>query len=259
MSKSLLLIVLLFSIITKAQAQTYSAEELEAQGMIKESDFRKKIAIEKLYRFVLKRSAQSKSMVDLEADRLKATVVLEINKAKQGTSSWAQKMRVYYKGDLIKELTVSTAKEIKVKATNGTTYLASTPVGYWRPQSIWKQYQSSTWVGAYMNFALFFTGGIAVHSTTPDHYAQLGTRDSGGCVRLHPTDAQWVNELALTTGLDSFEIINRPRVANGRKLIREEVVGGAIEVAAVNRVNGALMTKKMKSWDVLIIVRDMKD
>lgn len=259
MKTSMLFFLLATLINVSAQAQEFSAQELEAQGMIKESDFRRYQALEKLYRRVLKRFSNNKDLNAREADRTKAQVVIEINKAKQGTSTWAQKMRVYFKGDLVKEFNVSTAKEIKVKATNGSTYLATTPVGYFRPQTIWKKYQSSTWVGAHMNFAMFFIGGIAVHSTTLDHFTQIGTRDSGGCVRLMPENAQWLNELALTTGLDSYEIINRPRVANGKKLTREQVVGGEIDVAAVNRPDGALLKKQIKSWDVLIIVRDVKE
>ena len=41
-----------------------------------------------------------------------------------------------------------------------------------------------------MPFAIFFNGGIALHSTTEGHYAQLGIKDSGGCSRLYRANAE---------------------------------------------------------------------
>ncbi len=251
--KSFLLLMLCS---TMAMAQ--DASLLEEQGHMTIEQFKKKASIANMYHKVLKIN-EHKSLTALHDEFIKAEIVIEVNKAKAGTSAWAQKMRVYHRGVLLKTFKVSTGKEVKVTASNGKTYVSSTPVGYYRPATIWKEYQSSTWVGARMNFPIFFTGGIAMHSTTPDHFNELGTRDSGGCVRLHPDDAIWLNELVLTTGLDSFEIINRPNIVNGVKITREQVVGGEVSVASVRRVDGVMQGQKVKSWDTLIIIRNVVD
>lgn len=64
-------------------------------------------------------------------------------------------------------------------------------IGY-KPQSL-VRYKSSTAYGdgksINMPYAIFFNGGIALHGTTPDHFNELGKKDSGGCVRLYPPNA----------------------------------------------------------------------
>ena len=198
--------------------------------------------------------------VDSTPDEKKAEVVIIVNKAKEGTATSAQTMRVYVKGDLLHTFQVSTGKETKVKATSGIEYMATTPVGYFRPATIWKEYQSSQWVGAQMNHPIFFIGGIALHSTTADHFSAIGRRDSGGCVRLMPENAKILNELVLTTGLDSFEIVAKNNWVGKRKIIRNQVVGAEIPVARITRTTGILTPEKpVQSWDTIIIIKNIKD
>lgn len=191
-------------------------------------------------------------------DELKAEVVIVINKAPKGTSPTAQKALVYHKGYLVKTIEVSTGKETRVTSTSGKVYLAITPLGYFRPTTIWKEYQSATWVGAHMNFAIFFINGIALHATTPDHFKKLGSRDSGGCVRMRPESAEWLNELVLDTGNQNYELRPITLTAGNIKIERTRVLGGATSVAAVARASGLFSTKTVKSWDTLIIVRDIR-
>jgi len=193
-------------------------------------------------------------------DQEKAEVVIIVNKAPKDKSSWAQRMRVYYKGDLIKTFTISTAKEVTVTATSGNVYLATTPLGYYRPTTIWKEYQSSTWIGAQMNFPIFFSGGIALHSTTPDHYKDLGSRASGGCVRMMPEDALFLNELVLSTGNQNYHISDHANRIGDIKITRNKVVGGEIPVLGVYRKTGVIYNETtVKSWDALIIIKDERD
>jgi len=232
-------------------------------GMVPASEHRGNVLLEGLReqwrRAVNGTISKQDQAAEADKDALKAQVVLIVNKAQKGTAKSAQTLRVYYKGDLLHTFIVSTGKETKVKATSGKEYIATTPTGYYRPTTIWKEYQSSTWVGASMNFPVFFINGIAVHSTTPDHFKELGQRDSGGCVRLHPDNAKIVNELVLTTGLDSFEIKNRGFTVSGKKLTRNQVVGGEVSVTAVDRKSGELKKNLVKSWDTLIVVKDLRD
>ncbi len=190
-------------------------------------------------------------------DQFKAQIVIVIDKAQKGTSETAQTLKLYHKGDLLSTFIVSTGKETKVTSTSGKEYIASTPVGYFRPQSIWKKYQSTTWVGATMDFPIFFYGGIAVHSTTQNHYKELGSRASGGCIRMYREDAIKVNELVLSTGLDSYVVKPFNRKVGSTVIQRHKVVAGEIKVLGVYRQSGVIYNETLvDSWDTLIVVKN---
>ncbi|MBI2518874.1 MAG: L,D-transpeptidase [Bdellovibrio sp.] len=215
--------------------------------------------VTELHQFLMKENKDSDTANDTP-DEKKAEVVIIVNKAKEGTASTAQTMRVYVKGDLLYTFPVSTGKETRVRSTSGVEYIATTPLGYFRPASIWKEYQSSQWIGAQMNHPIFFIGGIALHSTTPDHFSAIGRRDSGGCVRLMPENAKILNELVLTTGLDSFEVVAKDNWVDKRRITRNQVVGGEVPVPAINRSSGDLRPEKIiKSWETIIIIKELRD
>lgn len=67
---------------------------------------------------------------------------------------------------------------------------------------------SDTWK-APMEFSVFFNGGVAIHATTPGYYGNLGRRASGGCVRLHRNNAQYVYERIQKEGQGLVPLINR--------------------------------------------------
>lgn len=52
-----------------------------------------------------------------------------------------------------------------------------------------------------MPYAVFISGGYAIHGTTPGNYAKLGTKASHGCIRLHPDNGKLFNALVKTAGL----------------------------------------------------------
>lgn len=54
-----------------------------------------------------------------------------------------------------------------------------------------------------MPYAVFIQGGYAIHGTTADHWADLGKAVSGGCIRLHPDNAQIFNKLVRANGVGS--------------------------------------------------------
>ncbi|MFM6929707.1 MAG: L,D-transpeptidase [Bdellovibrio sp.] len=118
-------------------------------------------------------------------------IVLRINKAPLGPT--AQHMIVMENGMQTYDWLVSTGREQYEKAKSGRWYHTVTPVGTFSPYTLIRDHYSQTWK-AHMEYAVFFNGGVAVHATTPDHYKQLGTRASGGCVRLHKDNAQLIYE-----------------------------------------------------------------
>ena len=74
----------------------------------------------------------------------------------------------------------------------------STPRGTYRPQRIYSSYFSKKYDLASMPFAVFYSGGFAVHGT----YAvgRLGRPASHGCVRLSNSNARTFFNLARTYG-----------------------------------------------------------
>lgn len=130
-----------------------------------------------------------------------AEVVIVINKGKRSSSNKSgQTIRAYKNGVFLHEFDTSTGTEQSRITTTGRRYVATTPAGIFRPKSVYKKYQSYAFTGARMDYATFFQGGIAIHSTTKSHYPELGQRDSGGCARLKYEDAQTIADLIRSTG-----------------------------------------------------------
>ena len=134
-----------------------------------------------------------------------ARLYILVNKAQKGTSPTAQTMQVYLDGQLVYTWLVSTGREKPEIAKSGRAYNSVTPTGDFRIQRRVKNYVSGTWL-APMPFAQFLIGGIAIHATTESHYAALGSRDSGGCVRLHYTNAQTIWGLVDQVGAQNVRV-----------------------------------------------------
>ena len=156
-------------------------------------------------------------------------VVIRVSKAAN-----VQQMWVYQQGVLTNNFLVSTGREQWETAKSGRYYFTGTPVGWYQPQRIIRKHYSETWE-AYMEYAVFFVGGVALHATTPDHYKELGRRASGGCVRLHKINAQIVYDLVTSEGKGLVPVVNRRgQVARDR--------------------NGNIIRKI--GWNTMIIVED---
>jgi lipoprotein-anchoring transpeptidase ErfK/SrfK len=134
------------------------------------------------------------------SDRL--TII--VDKSLQGTTPTAQTMQVFLDGHLIKNFWISTGRQKQEITKSGASSYTSTPEGEFRNQWRDKNHVSSKWL-APMPYAQFFVGGIAIHATVPAHYKELGTRASGGCVRMHLDAAKemWalVDEVGVTNVL----------------------------------------------------------
>lgn len=111
-------------------------------------------------------------------------------------SKVSQTATVYQNGQRVNYFLISTGREQWETSKSGRQYFTGTPAGWFSPQRYVQKHWSNTWQ-AMMEFAIFFNGGIAVHATTPDHYKELGTKASGGCVRAHRDQAAWFWNLSL--------------------------------------------------------------
>src|SRR5262245_14211106 len=89
-----------------------------------------------------------------------------------------------------------------------STGLGNTPSGSYRPQVLSRNHRSTIFNNAPMPFAIFYSGHYAIHGTTA--VAQLGTRASKGCVRLHPSNAATL-----------FALVQQHGAANTRILIQD--------------------------------------
>lgn len=151
-----------------------------------------------------KRSVVAGDVTSNPEDIFRAKVVAVINKADRGSTM--QTMRLYVDGALQHTWKVSTGREKKETAKSGRVYFTVTPQGYFRPTWITPLHKSKTWQ-ADMPFSVFFIGGIATHGTTITD--KLGTRASGGCVRLEMANAKRFFQLVKGTGKTSVNKISR--------------------------------------------------
>jgi hypothetical protein len=152
---------------------------------------------------------------------------------------------------------ISTGTEAK-KVSPTRTYVATTPKGVFRPHRIYTDYLSGTWNAQMPNAVFINCGkpwseicGIAIHATGSDHYPELGTRASGGCVRTKLEVSKQIRELVMETGKG-----NRPgdftvvKEAQGRNRIKNNEVS----VDLVDRFTGGVKNAKVNSWDTLIVI-----
>jgi lipoprotein-anchoring transpeptidase ErfK/SrfK len=90
------------------------------------------------------------------------------------------------------------------KVSTGKTGF-ETPTGAFKPTWLSKNHVSKTYDNAPMPFAVFFTGGYAIHAT--DAVARLGKPASHGCVRLSTENAAAFFQLVEATGKWNTEIV----------------------------------------------------
>lgn len=175
-------------------------------------------------------------------------LVIAINKSSKGAE--AQTLTMFENGSEILKVKVSTGREKEELAKSGRRYISTTPKGYFRPEKIYQDYLSYTWQAPMPN-AVFIIGGIALHATTKSHFSELGTRASGGCIRLMPEDSLFIREKIMETGRGNqpgqYEIVNE---SEGRNRIRKN----AIRVDGIDRYSGDLLNEKIISWDTVVVV-----
>lgn len=199
---------------------------------------------------MLKTNARSFTFKDSHLDL--AQIVVVINKSvRSGSNLDGQTIKVYQNGVFLYEFDTSTGTEKLKKTTSGRQYIATTPVGIFRPKRAFLNYESRTFFGANMDYAVFFTGGIATHSTSEGAYAKLGSRASGGCARMRREDAQTLNELLRSTGEGHDKMVDAGIEGLNRKLYIDRV-----KMPNVSRFNGNSLGYGSRLWtyDAVIIV-----
>ena len=80
-----------------------------------------------------------------------------------------------------------------------------TPTGAWKPTWLSVDHKSATYENAPTPFAVFFTGGYAVHAT--EFVGRLGQPASHGCVRLAPENAATFFGLVESYGMRNTKIV----------------------------------------------------
>jgi lipoprotein-anchoring transpeptidase ErfK/SrfK len=129
-------------------------------------------------------------------------------------SKGSQTATVYHYGTQVNRFLISTGREQMETAKSGRRYFTTTPTGWFSPKRYVATYWSDTWE-ARMDYAIFFNGGVALHATTPDHYKDLGRKASGGCVRMHRTNAIWFWNLS-----QGYRYASVPYFTRGGQLLR---------------------------------------
>jgi lipoprotein-anchoring transpeptidase ErfK/SrfK len=132
-------------------------------------------------------------------------LVIVVDKAPAGATPTAQTLSVYQDGTLTRTFVISTGREQIETTKSGRQTYTSTPEGDHRILRRKIDYVSQAWEAS-MPFAQFFWGGIAIHATTQSHYAELGQRASGGCVRMRYEDAKFMWNLVSKVGANNVVV-----------------------------------------------------
>lgn len=137
--------------------------------------------------------------------RLQILIDKAVRHQKESGSKTGQTLEMYLDGILIGKYNVSTGREQRELAKSGRRYFSSTPTGTYGIYHRNPRHWSRTWK-AWMPYSQFLVGGIAIHATTPDHYNELGSRASGGCIRLTNKNAKTLWDLVNMVGAKNTSV-----------------------------------------------------
>lgn len=127
--------------------------------------------------------------------KLTCSVYIQVDKDRQ-------KAYLYLNGRLEAEWLVSTGT-----SGHGTPDFDTHPNG-----RIYDRYTSTKYPGGDYNglgnmpYAVFISGGFAIHGTGQGNWRKLGSRASHGCIRLHPDNAYKFNRLVRQHGVNDVWI-----------------------------------------------------
>jgi hypothetical protein len=221
------------------------------QAQLMDQNFDHGALDESLTRPYKNNSVENQRLKSIQGVEDLADVVIIVNRAPKDSVAGAQTLKAYHYGVLVKEIAISTGK-----------WGHATPVGYFRPiytnhMRIYQNYFSGAYSGSPMKWAVFFNGGIALHSTTKSQYKNLGKRASHGCIRMTMEDAKEINELIRSTGSANY-VMRRWQHAKhqGSQMWNEYFKGSEIEVPHIDRYTGKLASWNKKSVNTIIAVVD---
>jgi lipoprotein-anchoring transpeptidase ErfK/SrfK len=104
-------------------------------------------------------------------------------------------------------LTVNGVQQAVWKVSTGTAGHGTPDFDRHPNGRIYDSYTSTKFPGGDYNglgnmpYAVFISGGFAVHGTGQNNWPRLGTRASHGCIRLHPDNAKIFNRLVRKNGI----------------------------------------------------------
>lgn len=183
--------------------------------------------------------------------------IIVVNRADKGPNK--QTLRVYENGYLVLTTKISSGREsFELKRKNQVcagappkSYWSNTPTGYYTPKFLSRDHKSSSW-DSDMPFAVFFDvdNGLALHQAYPRYEKYLGSRASGGCVRLADGVAEDVfNRIALTAGA-SAPLVNK----DGTPVLDAE--GKVVYATSQQWTSPRGRVSNFKNYSALIIVED---
>lgn len=109
-----------------------------------------------------------------------------------------QRLYLYLLGELKDSFKVSTGKGKQYE----TPPMSRHPAGPLLVKYTSRKFPGGNYKGlGNMPYAVFVSGGYAIHGTTPGNFSKLGHKASHGCIRLHPDDAKVFHALVKTVGL----------------------------------------------------------
>ena len=191
---------------SEAQAQITEAPALEETNMPEELDpsaANIEEVLKEMDREYVRATGQlpyiMPSFLEINCQRYDCPVYAEVRKSEQ-------KLYLYIKGALTNTWLVSTGAK-----------KSETPLWEGHPNGrIYDKYSSTKNPGGdykglgNMPYAVFLSGGYAIHGTPESNWKYLGTKASHGCVRTHPDNGKIFNRLVRQYGIDAtwVSIIN---------------------------------------------------
>ncbi len=191
---------------------------------------------------------------NLDSVLKKASVVVVVDKSlRSNQNPNGQTAKLFVDGVFYSEYDVSTGTEQVKETTSGRQYIATTPVGIYRPIRAYTDYMSRAFLGATMTWAVFFNGGIATHATTRGAYSKLGHRASGGCVRMKLEEAEEVNQMIVSHGEPNMRTIDQSEMIDD-VLLKRILYVNRDKFPKVDVKTGENLAEEMWTYDSLVVV-----
>lgn len=138
------------------------------------------------------KEVKSNSSSDGNCSGKDCPVYAHVNKEKQ-------RLYLYINGDLVDTFKTSTARKGYT-----TPDFDKKPDGRIYDRYSSHKYHGGNWNGyGNMPFAVFVSGGYAIHGATSGEIRELGHPASHGCIRIHPKNARLFNRLVRFAGVEN--------------------------------------------------------
>lgn len=137
-------------------------------------------------------------------------ITIYVDKAPAGTTRTAQNLHVYHRDSntpIMFSITSTGRENTSEKSYSGQQTDSITPVGRFGVTRMSIDHVSTLWTDAAMPYAIFFHKGYALHGVHEWAYADLGSRASGGCVRLPIYMAAQLWDIVIEYGPENVAVV----------------------------------------------------